>query len=192
MLRQKATRSVEQNEEDMMWFYRSFLGLRDLHVPLVCAIQGHAVGAGFCFACACDIRLADSTCLLSAPFTRLALHPGMGGSYFIPKAFGSEVARDLMLTGRRMSGDEAYQRGFLSKVCRPDELAEQTELLISNILKSAPEATRALLRSERLGEQDAVTSTLEREARQQAECYARDEFLTGIEALQNKQKPSWV
>lgn len=191
MLRRKAENTIEQNCQDMIWFYHSFLGLRELCVPLICVLKGHAVGAGFCFASACDIRIADSTCKLSAPFTRLALHPGMGGSYFLPKAFGSEVARDLMLTGRRMLAEEALQRGYLHSVCEPEQLDSATETLVLAVLKSAPEATKALLTSERNGERDEVEQRLQREALEQAHCYARDEFKAGIVALQNRQSPPW-
>ncbi|MCA9778863.1 MAG: enoyl-CoA hydratase/isomerase family protein, partial [Candidatus Eremiobacteraeota bacterium] len=111
MLRLKAEKTIRQNRSEMLWFYRSFLGLRELHVPLVCCLHGHVVGAGFCFAAACDIRIADETVKLSAPFTRLSLHPGMGGSYFLPLTLGRSVANSLMLTGRRMGAEEAERLG---------------------------------------------------------------------------------
>lgn len=192
MLKLKAQKSLATNEEEMLWFYRSFLGLRDLNVPLVCALHGHVVGAGFCFASACDVRVADETCLLSAPFARLALHPGMGGSYFLPRCFGPEVARELMLTGRRMAAPEAQKLGYLAAVTSPDQLHQELEALLSNILKSAPEATRALLVRQREDEAEVVERTLKREATEQAKCYQRPEFLGGVEALQRKEAPPWL
>ena len=191
MLKLKAQKSLAQNEEEMFWFYRSFLGLRDLNVPLVSALHGHVVGAGFCFASACDVRIADETCLLSAPFARLALHPGMGGSYFLPRCFGAEVARELMLTGRRMSATEAHKLGYLASVTSPDLLQQELESLVGNILKSAPEATRALITRQREDEAEMVERTLKREAIEQAKCYGRPEFLSGVEALQRKETPPW-
>lgn len=191
MLRQKATRSVEQNEREMMEFYLSFLGLRDLNTPLVCQLHGHVVGAGFCFAAACDMRFGAGNTLLAAPFTRLALHPGMGGSYFLPRAFGSEVARELMLTGRRMAAEEALGRGFLASVVESEQLETERERLLGQLLKSAPMATRALIAGQREREHAEVMEALKAEAREQALCYARPEFVAGIEALQAKQPPPW-
>lgn len=192
MLRQKASKSVTQNRQDMMEFYQSFLGLRMLNMPLICALHGHVVGAGFCFAAACDLRVADESILLSAPFTRLALHPGMGGSYFLPRAFGSEVARDLMLTGRRMGSDEAYRRGFVSSVSVQGKVSDGLEQVLQAVLKAAPGATRALLATEREQESSNLEQALAREAYEQAVCYSRAEFLQGVEALIEKRNPPWM
>ena len=192
MLREKAFKSKEQNEREMMAFYLSFLSLRELNIPLICLLHGHVVGAGFCFAAACDIRLCEDTTLMAAPFTRLALHPGMGGSFFLPRAFGSEVARELMLTGRRMGAEEALKRGFVSSVVSASEREEKLDALLESVLKSAPEATQALLRVQREREHEALSEALLFEAREQAACYARQEFLDGIEALQGKSTPPWA
>lgn len=192
MLKVKADKSVELNEKEMMEFYLSFLGLRDLNLPILALLQGHVVGAGFCFSAACDLRVAASDALFAAPFARLALHPGMGGSYFLARALGSEVARELMLTGRRMPAEEAYQRGYVSCVVEKEALSEAANTLITQVLGSAPEAVRATLRGERERERPALEQALAREAREQALCYARPEFLAGIEALQKKTAPPWL
>lgn len=191
MLRLKAEKSEHQNRVEMLEFYLSFLGLRSLNVPLICLLHGHVVGAGFCFSAACDIRLAADDTKLSAPFTRLALHPGMGGSYFLARSLGSEVARELMLTGRRMGAEEALRHGFVSRVTTSAELREAGRQVTESLLSSAPEATRALLASEREREEETVMATLRREAKEQALCYARPEFLAGIEALRQKAPPPW-
>ncbi len=191
MLRAKADKSQETNQREMLEFYQSFLGLRDLATPLVVALQGHAVGAGFCFAAACDLRLADTSAQFAAPFTRLGLHPGMGGSFFLPRSLGSEPARDLMLTGRRMGAEEALRLGFLSRLVEPQGLEAALEEALTGILAGAPLATRALLRSQREAEREPLQRCLEREAVEQAECYARPEFLEGVEALATRRPPRW-
>lgn len=192
MLYAKATRDFETNRRDMMEFYCSFLGLRDLEVPLLCALQGHAVGAGFCFAAACDLRVADRTAQFAAPFTRLGLHPGMGGSYFLPRSLGSEVARELMLTGRRLGAEQARSLGFLSTVVAEGSLSAAVDEVLEGVLLGAPLATRAFLRNQRQAEQPQVEAALRREAAEQAECYRRPEFLKGLDALSQKRSPDWA
>jgi enoyl-CoA hydratase/carnithine racemase len=192
MLYAKAGKDVETNRLEMLQFYASFLDLRDLEVPLICALHGHSVGAGFCFAAACDLRVADSSARFAAPFTRLGLHPGMGGSYFLPRALGSETARDLMLSGRRMAAEEARERGFLSALVGEGELDGALESLLDGVLQGAPLATRALLRSQREDEREALQRALAREAAEQAACYARPEFLEGLDALSAKRRPGWA
>lgn len=191
MLRRKSEDSVSVNAEKMIWFYQSFLGLRELEVPLLCALHGHVVGAGFCFAAGCDMRVADETVKLACPFTRLGLHPGMGGSFFLPRALGSETAREMMLTGRRMGGTEAYNRGFLAQLAPEGELEEAIETQLGMVLKGGPEATRALLASQRAECRHALEAALQREAQEQAKCYAGEEFLEGVDALIEKRSPNW-
>lgn len=193
MLYAKAEKDFETNRREMLEFYRSFLGLRDLNVPLICALQGHSVGAGFCFASACDLRIATRNALFAAPFTRLGLHPGMGGSFFLPRGLGSEPARDLMLTGRRMGAEEARNLGFLSAVVEgEDDLAAAVESALQGVLSGAPLATRALLKSQRELERPNLEAALRREAAEQAECYARPEFREGLDALSAKRPPVWA
>lgn len=191
MLKAKASQDFESNRLEMLDFYQSFLGLRKLEVPLICAVHGYAVGAGFCFAAACDIRLGDVTASFAAPFTRLGLHPGMGGSFFLPRTLGFAAANDLMLTGRRLSAAEALSLGFLSRVVEPGKLEKAIEEVVDGILMGGPEATAALIRSQRDYQQEELASALEREAFEQAASYARPEFLTGLEAVGCKRAPEW-
>lgn len=191
MLRAKADKDFETNRLDMMSFYSSFLGLRDLNVPLVCAIQGHAVGAGFCFAAACDVRVADESALFAAPFTRLGLHPGMGGSYFLPRSLGSELARELVLTGRRLNASDALRAGFLTRVVSVGGVLVAAEEVVIGILKGAPLATQSLLLNERERERPMLEAALRQEAQEQALSYGRKEFVEGIEALAARRAPSW-
>ena len=191
MLKAKAEKDHETNRREMMEFYLSFLGLRDLNVPLVCAIQGHAVGAGFCFAAACDVRVADESALFAAPFTRLGLHPGMGGSFFLPRSLGSELARELVLTGRRLNAADALRAGFLTRVVGLGSLLHAAEEIVEGVLKGAPHATRSLLANERERERAAVQAALEQEAQEQALSYARPEFLEGVQALCDRRNPQW-
>ena len=115
----------------------------------------------------------------------------MGGSYFLPLTLGLTVANDLMLTGRRMDAQEASKYGFVSDVVEVGQLNEQIEKVLKGLLRSAPLATQALLQSQRLSQHDELESTLDAEALEQAQCYARPEFIAGVEALMKKEKPPW-
>ena len=61
----------------MLTFYRSWLSIKHLEVPTIAAINGHAIGAGFALALACDVRYAAAEARLGVPFTALGLHPGI-------------------------------------------------------------------------------------------------------------------
>ena len=68
----------------MRAFYDRFLAVRDVPVPVVAAINGHAVGAGLCVALACDLRIVAADARVGLNFARIGLHPGMGGSWLLP------------------------------------------------------------------------------------------------------------
>ena len=77
----QAERDAEANVREMRAFYARFLALRDLQVPLLAAVNGHAVGAGLCLAVACDWRVAAERAKLGVNFVKLGLSPGMAGEF---------------------------------------------------------------------------------------------------------------
>ncbi|HEU0132610.1 MAG TPA: enoyl-CoA hydratase/isomerase family protein [Mycobacteriales bacterium] len=126
--------------ERMLPFYRQWLSVRDLPVPVIAAVNGPAVGAGLCLALACDIRYAARDAVFSAPFARLGMHPGMAATYLLPEVVGLARARELLLTGRRVGADEAERLGLVSAVS-DDVLATALEAA-EGIAASAPIAVR--------------------------------------------------
>lgn len=83
----------------MRAFYRRFLSVRSLPVPVIAAINGPAVGAGMALAVACDLRLAADSAKMGFNFVRIGIPPGMGSSYLLAKATNAQVASRLLLTG---------------------------------------------------------------------------------------------
>ena len=89
----------------MRSFYKLFLSVRDLSCPTVAAINGAAVGAGFCVALACDVRIASNKSRLGLNFTRIGLQPGMGATWTLPRTrsptamFTTLVTRSSRLSG---------------------------------------------------------------------------------------------
>ena len=190
MLKHKTTLSKKENEERMLWFYDSFLSLLDLEIPLIAAINGHAIGAGLCVASACDIRVVASGAKLGFTFVKLGLHPGMGATFVLPQVLGAAAARELLLTGRIIDADEGARLGLVSKVVPADSLLQEAIGIAEEISGNGPECIRQLLVSLRtpiLNLRDALA----REALCQSENYAGAEFLEGVEATMAKRKPSF-
>lgn len=185
MLEAKRAKSPEENRRGMLGFYDSFLRMRQLQVPLIAAINGAAVGAGLCVACACDIRIATSTAKLGFTFLKLGLHPGMGATYFVPKIVGPSVATELLLTGRIISADEGFRIGMISKLCSPEALLSEAKAITQEMLSCGPVASRQLLLTMR-GDDAGLTKALEREAECQSVNYASAEFAEGIAAMKER------
>jgi enoyl-CoA hydratase len=190
MLDKKRSISAEENRALMLAFYSAFLSVLDLNIPLVAAINGHAVGAGLCLACACDVRLASNGAKFGITFTRLGLHPGMGATYFIPQIIGTAAARELMITGRMIEAPEALKIGMVSEVVEPARLMAAAEKLAGEIAECGPCSVREVLRSLR-GDPKALQAALEREAKCQSESYAGAEFAEGVTAAREKRKPAF-
>jgi enoyl-CoA hydratase len=134
--------SVGALRERMLPFYRTWLGIRSLDVPVLAAVNGAAVGAGLCLALACDLRYASTSARFSAPFARLGMHPGMAATYLLPDVVGPARARDLLLTGRTVDAAEALQIGLVQAVHEPDDLLPAVLDVARQIAASAPLAVR--------------------------------------------------
>jgi enoyl-CoA hydratase/carnithine racemase len=167
MLREKTQQPEAQNRSEMLAFYQAFLGIRDLGVPLIAAINGAAVGAGLGLACACDWRLTVPHAKFAANFIHLGLHPGMGVSYTLPQIVGPARATDLLLSGRLFRGLEAEEMGLVQQVVEVDDFDACYMDCAQMLAQKAPTAVRALLQSLR-GDPQQLSTVLEREAHCQA------------------------
>lgn len=185
MLEQKTKKGGEENRQLMHQFYDSFLGIQSLGIPLIAAINGHAIGAGLCLASACDIRVAAEGAKLGMTFTRLGLHPGMGATYFLPRILGTAAASELLLTARVIETVEAQRIGLVSKVVPTSDLIACVDSIAAEILSCGPEAVRQLLASLR-NQAARLDSALEREALCQSINYASSEFKEGVRATIEK------
>jgi enoyl-CoA hydratase len=100
--------------------------IRKMHHPVIGAINGAAIGGGFCLACACDIRIASDDAYFRAAGINNGLTASeLGISYLLPREIGSARAFDIMLTGRDVDAAEAERIGLVSRVVAPDRLLEE-------------------------------------------------------------------
>ena len=95
--------------------YEPFLSLLDIEVPVIGALNGHAVGGGFGLALVCDLRVGALEAKYGANFAKLGLAPGMAISYLLPRLVGMARANELLFTGRLVDGAEAERLGILNR-----------------------------------------------------------------------------
>lgn len=175
--------------ETMLAFYRLFLTIRELPVPVLGAVNGHAVGAGACIALACDMRIIDESCKFGLNFAQLGLHPGMGGSWLLPRAVGEQRARELLYTGRLASGAEIAQYGGALEALPASEVLPRTMNLAERIASSSPVVVRQLKQS--LKDPGTLGDQLLREAAAQAINYGTDDLVEGLAAVRARRKPTF-
>lgn len=134
--------SVAQLRDRMLPFYRSWLSILDLEVPVIAAVNGPAIGAGLCLALACDLRYAAERAQFAAPFTALGMHPGMAATWLLPEAVGLGAARELLFTGRRVGAEEAAGMGLVHRVFPDEQLLGETLAVAATVAAQAPVALR--------------------------------------------------
>jgi enoyl-CoA hydratase/carnithine racemase len=94
--------------------------IRRAELPVVAGVMGAAVGAGMDLALSCDIRVLRADATLSQSYTNVGLVPGDGGAYLLPRLIGEEEAKDLIFSGRRLSGAEAHEMGLGTRLVEGD------------------------------------------------------------------------
>ena len=113
------------------------LALRRLPIPVVCAVNGAAAGAGANIALACDIVIAARSASFLEAFCKLGLLPDTGGTYFLPRLLGQARATGLAMLGDKLSGEQAAAWGLIWKCVDDDQLVAETEALARHFA-SAP------------------------------------------------------
>ena len=166
---------------DRMRFQETMAALaeavRVLPQPVVAAVNGPCVGAGFALCLAADIRI----CSTAATFGNGAILLGLSGaemgmSYHLPRIVGTSVAADWMLTGRTVSAAEADRRGLVSEVVEPDRLDERALELAALIADLAPLGAQLTKRALQVNtDAPSLASALDLENRNQVISHATDE-----------------
>ncbi|MCE9500211.1 MAG: enoyl-CoA hydratase/isomerase family protein [Leptospira sp.] len=187
MLKGFAEKSVAENRERMFKFYNFFLSITTLPFPVIGAINGSAIGAGFALSLACDVRVFAREGKYSFNFVRLGIHPGMGSSYLTKELFGLDIAKTLLFMADTWSGDTAYEKGICYDVVAGSEVLQRANELAISICESSPIALRLLKKN--LYDQEKLADALRKEAEAQSENFVSEDFIETIRAIEEKRKP---
>jgi len=169
--------------------YRQALRLFASATPVVAAVQGAAVGGGLGLALSADFRAASPSSRFSANFARLGFHHGFGLSVTLPALAGQQTALDLLLTGRRVPGEEALSLGLCDRLVDDGEVRAGAHALAGELALGAPLAVRSIRATLRTGLVERVEGALEREAAEQDRLRATDDFREGVAASLQRRTP---
>ncbi len=171
--------------------YAPFLSLRTLEVPVLGALNGHAVGGGFGLSLMCDVRIAAADSKYGANFARLGLSSGMAISYILPRLVGVSRAAEMLFTGALVSGTEAAAMGLVSRALPAAEVLPHTRALAATIAANAPLAVRLIKKTLYDGLDWDPAAAARIEAGFQAETLATDDAKEGMAALLEKRTPEF-
>lgn len=159
------------------------LALDKLEVPLIAAVNGPAIGAGFDVANMCDIRIASDKAKFGETFANLGIIPGDGGAWYLQRIVGYQRACELTFSGRIVDAIEAKSLGLVLEVVSPDMLVKRANTLAQSIAAKPVAAMRRTKRLMKLAQRTELKDFLDICAVFQGVCHQDDDHLTAVEAL---------
>lgn len=170
------------------------VAIRRLPQPFIAAVRGPASGGGFALALAADVRLADESARFNAAFIKIGLSAcDMGVSYFLPRAVGTSIASELMLTGRFINASRALATGLVSEVVADGELDAAAGRLAQEMIETSPLGLR--LTKECLAasvDAGSLEQAIYMEDRNQTLCVRAGYIAEGARAFVEKRKPNFT
>jgi enoyl-CoA hydratase/carnithine racemase len=172
-------------------FERAYWRLLDMPVPVIAAVNGAAYGGGTETVLACDFAYASRTARFALTEVTLGIMPGAGGTQFLPRAAGERRAKEIILTGRPFTAEQAYEWGVVNKVCEPDKLLEETMATAAAICANAPISVRQAKKSIHHGLQMDLKNALLFEIEAYNRMVGTEDRREGIRAFNEKRKPDY-
>ncbi len=168
----------------------AFARLAKLHIPVIAAVNGYALGGGCELALACDLRLAGSKAKFGMPEVKLGLIPGYGGTQRLPKLVGTGNALYLLMTGDTIDAEEALRIGLVQKVYDDEQLLDEAIALANRISSQGPDAVCTVKKLVHLHNNTTIDEGITIENEHFPGLFATD-GPEGISAFLEKRKPDW-
>tara|TARA_R110002072_G_scaffold2280_1_gene18803 strand:+ start:8926 stop:9723 length:798 start_codon:yes stop_codon:yes gene_type:complete len=178
--------SIEQNYKEGI--QRIPLAFSTLEVPIIAAVNGAAVGAGFDIAMMCDIRIASENARFAESFVKLGIIPGDGGAWFLPRKIGPARAAQMALTGAMIDVKTALDWGIISECLTPGDLLPRAWEIAHEIAKNPPLAVRQTKKLLQQSESLSLKDMLSLCAKTQAQLHKTDDHIEAVNALLEKRQ----
>ncbi len=166
--------------------------LADLDVPTFAAIEGACIGGGLELALACDVRIAASDAVIALPEVHAGMIPDLGGCVRLTRLIGTGRAIDLICTGRRISGEEAFQLGVVERVVAPGTALAAALAAAAQVATNGPTAVRMALNVVRTAPDLGLAEALAVETRGGIAALTSGEPAEGIQAFFERRPPRWA
>ena len=188
----------ERNQlDDAGWMHHRILvramfdSLRALPQPTVASVFGYALGGGFELALNCDLIVASRDAVLGLPEVTVGIVPGGGGTQLLGRRVGLGRAKELIFTGRRVSGEEAFEMGLVNRAVEPEALGSATMELAREICRASPVAVREAKAAIDRGFGMPLADAIELEDLAWRRNVASNDRREGVSAWSEKRDPKW-
>jgi len=170
-------------------FERQYWTLADLRVPVIAAVNGHAYAGGFEMVLTCDFAYASKNARFALTEVTLGIMPGAGGTQNLPRAVGERRAKEILLTGKPFTAQQALEWGVVNEVCEPQDLMPRALETARAIAGNAPLSVRQIKKSVRFGMQMEVKTAYRFEIEAYNHLVGTEDRMEGIAAFNEKRKP---
>jgi enoyl-CoA hydratase/carnithine racemase len=170
---------------------RMSLAMHGAEIPVIAAVNGPGIGAGFDLACMCDIRLGTPATRFGETFINLGLIPGDGGAWFLQRLVGYQRAAELTFSGRVIDAEEALQLGLLLEIVKPEELLDRALALAAEFAAKPPQALRMTKRLMKAAQRLELGDLLDLCASYQANCHYTADHQRAMDAMLDKTKAEY-
>ncbi len=171
---------------------RMIESLWNCEIPMIAAVNGHAMGLGLDLACLCDVRIAAESAQFASSFIKVGIIPGDGGAWILPRIVGLSAAAELILTGDTIDARAAHSMGLVSRVVPGERLLDTAQELAERIVCNAPRALRLAKRLLREGQQQRLGDVLELSAAFQAIVHETRDHSEALDAMLEKRAPRFT
>jgi len=178
--------SIELNYKPLV------LTLRALPLPVVCAVNGVAAGAGANLALACDLVIAAKSASFIQAFCKIGLIPDSGGTYFLPRLVGTARAMGLALLGDKLTAEQAAQWGLIWRCVDDDEFSGAIEKLLAQLAQAPTRGLAAIKRAIQAAAGNSLAAQLDLERDLQRALGNGDDYREGVAAFTAKRPPHFA
>ena len=159
--------------------------------PVVALVNGPAVGAGAMLALICDFVLANEKAYFAQAFSNIGLIPDTGGTYFLPKLLGRQLANYLAFTGKKLSAEESKSYGLVAEVFTEEEFNSKSLEILEKVSNMPTVGLKLTKKAFANSYNNTLKQQLELEGDLQQEAAETEDFKEGVSAFLEKRKPEY-
>lgn len=159
------------------------LSLQQVEVPIIAAVNGPAIGAGFDLANMADVRIASTRAKFGETFLNLGIIPGDGGAWFMQRLIGYQQAFEMTLSGRIVEAQEAKEMGIVLEVVEPDALMPRVQEIATRYAQQPPRALRQTKRLMKMAQRMELKDFLDLCATFQGMCHNEPEHMEAVQRV---------
>ena len=183
---------MQETPETLTMLAQNVMTPEKIRKPVIAAIQGYCFGVGLEFALACDFRIVTKNAQLSLPEMKIGMIPGSGGSVRLARMIGLSRVKDMIMRGKRISGEQAFTWGIAAEIVNNDQLENMTETLVSELCSVSSLAQRAVKTVLNTSQDAPLHVAIELEGETYGRLRSSNDFKEGVQSFVEKRKPNYT